>query len=54
MCMYVREAGGGKGGRPLGVLMQAYDSMGVNGHECAKDIILKELGSFWEKTGRGE
>ncbi len=26
--------------------------MGVNGLQCAKDIILKELGSFWRKAVR--
>ncbi len=34
--------------------MQGYDSMGVNGQERAKDVILKELGSFCKKTGRRE
>ncbi len=51
--MNVREAGEEEG-CPPGVLMQGYDSMGVNGHKRAKDIILNELGRFWKKTGRRE
>ena len=37
-----------------GVLVQGYDSMEVNGHNRVKDIIVKELGSFWNKRGRRE
>ena len=45
----VRGAGKeGEGWWPPGVLMQGYDSMGVNGRERAKDVILKKLGSFWK------
>ena len=47
----VRGAGKEGEGWAPGVLMQGYDSMGVNERERAKDIILKKLVSFWEKTG---
>ncbi len=48
-CLNVREAGKEREGCPPGVFMQGYDSMGVDGHDRAKDIILKELEIFWKK-----